>query len=117
MSRPKRRQRKDAQERLKHEVERLRRELAECDRQIAEQAKQIAKAEKQIVDLETSIGSATAKLDDHWPVWPATHRLDFNLSEMPDAARRRQNATFRDPETTRGVEYCPCTIVLSFDSK
>ena len=55
VSRPKRRQRKDAQERLKHEVERLRRELAERDRQIAEQAKQIAKAEKQIVDLERQL--------------------------------------------------------------
>ena len=41
----------------------------------------------------------------------------FNLSEMPDAARRRQNATFRDPENTRGLEYCPCTIVLSFDNR
>src|SRR4030095_8610798 len=28
-----------------------------------------------------------------------------------------QNATFTEPENTRGVEYCPCTIVLSFDSR
>jgi hypothetical protein len=38
VSRPKRQQRQDAEERLKQEVERLRRELAERERQIAEQA-------------------------------------------------------------------------------
>ena len=36
---------------------------------------------------------------------------------VADAAHRRQNPTFIDPENTRGLEYCPCTIVLSFDSR
>jgi hypothetical protein len=28
-----------------------------------------------------------------------------------------QNKTFTEPENRRGMEYCPCTMVLSFDSK
>jgi transposase len=55
VSRPKRQQRTDAQERLKQEVARLRRELAERERQIADQAKQIAEKEKQIADLERQL--------------------------------------------------------------
>jgi len=55
VSRPKRRQRNDANARLKQEVERLRRALAERERHIAEQAKQIAEKEKQISDLERQL--------------------------------------------------------------
>jgi hypothetical protein len=29
--------------------------------------------------------------------------------------RLRQKVTFREPENRRGMEYCPCTIVLSFE--
>jgi hypothetical protein len=39
-----------------------------------------------------------------------------------DALRRggpymwlHQNSTFREPENSLGIEYCPCTIVLSFE--
>jgi hypothetical protein len=28
-----------------------------------------------------------------------------------------QNPIFREPENRRGMEYWPCTIVLSFDSR
>jgi hypothetical protein len=28
-----------------------------------------------------------------------------------------QNLILREPENSRGIEYCPCTIVLSFDSR
>jgi transposase len=55
VSRPKRRQRTDADERLKRENERLRRELAERERQLAEAAKEIAGAKKQIADLERQL--------------------------------------------------------------
>jgi len=55
VSRPKRRQRLDSDERLKRENERLRRELAERERQLAEAAKEIADAKKQIADLERQL--------------------------------------------------------------
>jgi transposase len=48
VSQPKRRRRKDAEERLKQENDRLRRELAERERQLAEQAKRIAELERQL---------------------------------------------------------------------
>jgi len=60
MSRPKRQQRKDAEERLKQEVERLRRELAERERQIAEQAKRIADLERQLA-LRQQNSTTTSK--------------------------------------------------------
>lgn len=60
MSRPKRQQRQDAQERLKQEVERLRRELAERERQIAEQAKRIADLERQLA-LRQQNSTTTSK--------------------------------------------------------
>jgi len=60
VSRPKRPQRKDAKERLKHEVERLRRELAERERQIAEQAKRIADLERQLA-LREQNSTTTSK--------------------------------------------------------
>jgi transposase len=60
VSRPKRPQRKDAEERLKQEVERLRRELAERERQIAEQAKRIADLERQLA-LRQQNSTTTSK--------------------------------------------------------
>src|SRR5216684_8460058 len=60
MSRPKRRQRKDAPEHLKQEVERLRRELAKRERQIAEQAKRIADLERQLA-LRQQNSTTTSK--------------------------------------------------------
>src|ERR1700674_4800192 len=60
MSRPKRQQRRDAEERLKQEVERLRRELAERERQIVEQAKRIADLERQLA-LRQQNSTTTSK--------------------------------------------------------
>jgi len=55
VSRPKRRLRTDADERLKRENERLRRELAERERRLAEAAKEIADAKKQIAASERQL--------------------------------------------------------------
>src|SRR4029450_4726811 len=33
------------------------------------------------------------------------------------AVAPRQNPIFREPDHNRGIEYCPCTIVLSFEIK
>lgn len=60
MSRPKRQERKDAEERLKEEVERLRRELAERERQIADQAKRIADLERRLA-LRNQNSTITSK--------------------------------------------------------
>src|ERR1700674_4275641 len=60
MSRPKRQQRRDAEERLKQEVDRLRRELAERERQVAEQAKRIAELERQLA-LRQQNSTTTSK--------------------------------------------------------
>jgi transposase len=60
VSRPKRQQRNDAEERLKQEVERLRRELAERERQIAEQAKRIADLERELA-LRQQNSTTTSK--------------------------------------------------------
>jgi transposase len=60
VSRPKRQQRKDTEERLKQEVERLRRELAERERQLAEQAKRIADLERQLA-LRQQNSTTTSK--------------------------------------------------------
>ncbi len=60
MSRPKRQQHTDAEERLKQEVERLRRELAEREREIAEQAKRIAELERQLA-LRAQNSTTTSK--------------------------------------------------------
>jgi hypothetical protein len=42
------------------------------------------------------------------------HRGNFRGAH---ACRYSQNVIFREPENRRGVEYCPCTMVLSFDSR
>jgi transposase len=60
VSRPKRQERTDAEERLQHEVERLRRELAERERQVAEQAKRIAELERQLA-LRDQNSTTTSK--------------------------------------------------------
>ena len=60
MSRPKRQQRQDAEERLKQEVECLRQELAERERQIAEQTKRIAELERQLA-LRQQNSTTTSK--------------------------------------------------------
>ena len=64
-------------------------------------------------EIDAVADSATAHSDLSCPLFAAWPHADTKSEQMGAA---NQNATFRDPDNTRGVEYCPCTIVLSFDS-